>query len=119
MRVDSGGVMLEIREIFHCDPAGMYCTEDEGLTFEALSQHQGKKLTGRNIIDRALKVVKHYKLFLKFFKEYADANADNPSGLKLEDMCIYVCRKVYVLFRGSQTRMEATRKRSIAKKTCQ
>jgi len=33
---------------------------------------------------------------------YAVANKDNPSGLKLKDMCLYVHQKIYVLFRGSQ-----------------
>ena len=99
---DTNGMMLEVREIFHCDPAAVCCTQDDGLTFEFLAKHQGKKLTGRNLIDRSLKVVKHYKFFLKYFKEYADANKDNPSGLKLEDMCLYVRQKTYVLFRGSQ-----------------
>jgi len=102
LRGSTGGVMLEIREIFHCHPNACCCTEDEGLTFEALSSQSGKKLTGCNIVDGALKVVKHYKQFLKFFKQCADANKDNPSGLKLEDMCIFVRKKVCVLFWGSQ-----------------
>jgi len=98
----TGGDMLELRDIFHCDPAACYCTQDEGLTFDVLSSCKGKKLTGRNIIDRSLKVVKHYTFLLKYFKEYADANKDNPSGLKLEHMIAYVRPKVYVSFRGSQ-----------------
>jgi len=67
-----------------------------------LSRYQGKKLTGRNSIDWSLEVIKHYKFFLKHFKEHADANKDNPSGLKLEDMCLHVRQKICVLFRGSQ-----------------
>ena len=47
-------------------------------------------------------MIKHCKFFLKYFKEHADENKDNPSGLKLEDMCMCVRTKIYVLFRGSQ-----------------
>jgi hypothetical protein len=37
-----------------------------------------------------------------FHKEFVNANGDNPSGTRLEDMLLFVRQKCYVLFKGKK-----------------
>ena len=43
------------------------------------------------------------------FNEYADTRKGHPSGLKLEDMLLYLRQKIFVMFRGSKNKKGGTK----------
>lgn len=106
LRSQSGeNTMQELKQLFHRHSGARYLIHEGGLSFEALSEGQkkGSQLTGRNINDRAGRVLHNYKFALGAYKEYMagqTGNQDNPSGLKVEDMMLYVQAKMYAELKG-------------------
>jgi hypothetical protein len=98
------GFMLELRSVLHCDLSARYVVGENGFDAKTISINSkgNKPLEGRNLNEKALLVIATLKHVYLFHKEFVDANGQNPSGTKLEDMLLYVRQKCYVLFKGKK-----------------
>jgi len=87
---------------------------ENGFTREAIACTINKgvstKLPGRNLIERANKVIANYKFALKCQKEFAGHFDCHPSGNKLEDMLLCVRRAMWVKLRGAKDGAGASKK---------
>lgn len=87
---------------------------ENGFTREAIACTINKgtptKLPGRNLIERANKVMANYKFTLKYQSEYASAHDGDPSGNKLEDMLLCVRKKMWLKLRGAKDAAGAAKK---------
>ncbi|CAB9531232.1 expressed unknown protein [Seminavis robusta] len=95
--------MLELKDVLHCQTGQSYMVHERGFTKEALMYSTGTRLIdGRNLTDRAGKVQANYKHAHRFFLQYNDNNKeqDNPSGKKIEDMLLYVRKKMFAFLKG-------------------
>lgn len=98
------GVVLELKEHFHCDPSSRYAVHDPGFTRAGISRQNDKGIAGRIIYDKALQVIANYKHALKHYKEYMDEDGNCPSGKGLEDMLLYVRQRMFVEFKGCRNK---------------
>ena len=86
-------------------PASKYFVHERGFTRECIAENKGVKVTGRNITERALKVIANYKIALMFFNQYRNQQTEilTPSGMRVEDMLDFVRRKMFVHLKGCKT----------------
>jgi len=56
-------------------------------------------LTGRNIIDRANKVIANFKFAWKFYDDHCDSVKNEPSGKKLEDGLLHIRQQMFLKLR--------------------
>lgn len=96
----SHGHMLVLKELLHRDPAGKYCVHDPGFARDAIANDKNGPIAGRTLHEKALKCIANYKHALKHYTVYADVHGNDPSGLKLPDMLLYVLRQMHVEFKG-------------------
>jgi len=94
------GCMLLLKDLLHCDPSSNFAVHDPGFSREAIAVVKGERIAGRNLNDKAMKVLANYKYALKFHKQFVDSRDNNPSGTKLADMLLFVRKKMFVEFRG-------------------
>jgi len=89
---------------------------ENGFTLENIANTANKgtlaRLPGRNLIERANKVIANYKLAFKFQKEFANSERleSSPSGHKLEDMLICVRKKMRLKLLGAKDGSGASKK---------
>ena len=98
------GCMLLLKDLLHCDPSSNFAVHDPGFSREAIAVVKGERIAGRNLNDKAMKVLANYKYALKFHKQFVDSRDNNPSGTKLADMLLFVRKKMFVEFRGCKNR---------------
>eukprot|EP00797_Seminavis_robusta_P010107 Sro1741_g294620.2 (528) ;mRNA; f:3968-5628 len=106
----TGGYALVMKDIFSCDEGARYILHARGFTKDALAQNKTERLLGRNIYERALVAIANYKFALKFHDEYCPGkDHPYPSGKGLDDMLLYVRRKMYVMLKGAKNKDGARR----------
>ena len=98
----ASGKLLELRAVLHCDLSARYIVGQSGFNTSAIAICKANKLEGRNINDKALSVIATLKFAYRFHGEFVQGNGENPSGMKLEDMLLYVRQKCFVLFKGKK-----------------
>jgi len=88
-RGGSGGMMLELKEIFHCDPSSRHIFGQRGFTKEALAIGRGSKASSGRILmaEKALSTAANYRKAVAHLQEFCDEDPDFnlPSGKELED----------------------------------
>ena len=102
------GYMLELKPLFSLNSGARYAVHDPGFTREDLvnvkSSGKDTRVTGRNIEERSLAVCQNYRFCLKYYTEYVGGSAGGkmPSGTGIEEMALFVRKKMYVHLNGGK-----------------
>jgi hypothetical protein len=99
-RID--GIMLELKELFHCDPAARHVVNEGGFDCRALTHVKEVEVSGRNIKDKASKAQAAFKRALKHYNDWSHMKDSVPSGQTIEDMALYIRKKLFLQFGGSK-----------------
>jgi hypothetical protein len=84
-----------------------------GFSAEALSLNGSKKrITGRNINEKALLVISTLRDAYCFYNQFVSTNGSNPSGTKLEDMLLHVRQQCWLKFKGKKNMALARRQKT-------
>jgi len=79
---------------------------ENGFLREALATNTIKgeeiPIAGRNLKDRALRVIANFKIALKFQEQCYAGQDKELSGTELEDMLLFVMQKMYLQLRGAK-----------------
>ena len=96
--------MLELKELFHRCPNMKFIVHENGFTRERIAyngKELAKRVDGRILENRAREGIATYKHALRYAKEYMNGQEETPSGTKIEDLAVYVLKKMFVHLKGS------------------